>query len=123
MGSVGKNSVISVDRDEADGQGSPTTLTEFAVVHRSRAGEDVVILPPPFPTPTPSSLSSPQTPSYPIPPPIASQETTPTTSLETPTYPAPPPLFSNSFQNARTEAASKVIFSRFGQSVGRFDLM
>ena len=94
-GSISRNSVISVDR-EANAQGSPTTLTEFAVVHRSRAGEDVFILPPPYPTPTASSLSSPQTPSYPI---LPSSETTPTTSLETPTYPAPPPLFSNSFQN------------------------
>ena len=95
-------SVISVERDEADGQGSPTTLTEFAVVHRSRAGDgDVFILPPPFPTPTASSLPSPQTPSYPIPPIAAPEDTTPTTSLETPTYPAPPPLFSNSFQNVQ----------------------
>ncbi len=107
MGSISRTSVISVERDGDQGQGSPTALTEFAVVHRSRAGEDVFILPPPYP-PT-SSLSSPQTPSYPIPPPAASPETTPTTSLETPTYPAPPPLFSNSFQGVRTESTPKVI--------------
>ena len=110
MGSISRTSVISVERDGEQGQGSPTTLTEFAVVHRSRgAGEDVFILPPPYPTHTASSLSSPQTPSYPIPPMAASPETTPTTSIETPTYPAPPPLFSNSFQSVRAESTPKVI--------------
>ncbi|KZS18569.1 USP6 N-terminal-like protein [Daphnia magna] len=128
MGSVGRNSVISVDRD-GKAQGSPTTLTEFAVVHRSRAGEDVFILPPPYPTPTASSLSSPQTPSYPI---LPSSETTPTTSLETPTYPAPPPLFSNSFQNSvfnesvsktssRSETREQTIFRTSKSPEGRMN--
>ncbi|XP_032794315.2 USP6 N-terminal-like protein [Daphnia magna] len=128
MGSVGRNSVISVDR-EGKAQGSPTTLTEFAVVHRSRAGEDVFILPPPYPTPTASSLSSPQTPSYPI---LPSSETTPTTSLETPTYPAPPPLFSNSFQNSvfnesvsktssRSETREQTIFRTSKSPEGRMN--
>lgn len=107
--SISRTSVVSFDRD---GQHTPTTLTEFAVVHHSPRGdraEDAHLLRPLFSTPAPtSSLASPQTPTYPAPPLNASPETTPTASLETPTYPAPPALFSNSFQGGRTEGTGTV---------------
>lgn len=96
--SSSRNSVVSIERESEDGQRTPTTVTEFAVVHRSPTSREDVrfVLPPPFPTPSTSTLPSPQTPSYPI----ASTTTpspsmTPTASFETSTYPAPPPLFAN----------------------------
>ena len=75
-------SVISIEREDPDGDGqhTPTTVTEFAVVHvhRSPGGQDILILPPPFPATTEGDTS-----------------TTPTGQL----LPAPPLPFTNSFHN------------------------
>lgn len=106
--SSSRNSVISIDKDSKRGQSTPTTVTEYAVVHKSHAGEDVFILPPPFPTPTGSSLSTPQTPSYPVAPQFGSTETTPTASLETPTNHAPSFGNSHSFNSFHTARSDEL---------------
>ena len=82
--STSRVSVISIEREDPDGDGqhTPTTLTEFAVVHvhRSPGGQDILILPPPFPASTEGGTST---------------STTPTGQG----LPAPPLPFSNAFHN------------------------
>lgn len=107
--SSSRNSVISIDKETKRGQSTPTIVTEYAVVHSSHSADDVFILPPPFPTPTASSMSTPQTPSYPVAPQFGSTETTPTASLETPTNHTP--SFNNSsFHTGREEAVQVTRF-------------
>lgn len=109
MRTSSRASAVSMEREDGEDQLTPTTLTEFAVVHQQQGSEDAhFVLPAPFPTPTPSTMPSPLTPSYSASGMLASPEKTPTASSMMLAYPAPPPLFSNSFHSDENEGSPKV---------------